>query len=127
MKALIGGLAGAASAKMSFTEHVNTARHIYNQGLTYLAATPETQQVSQEPIKLDGVACQYWYDNAWYNLQDFDNSGDFFMSTHADGKQYAAYDFCSLLSDLSSAKDICSDSNELKAFATIANYNNQAD
>ena len=83
--------------------------------------------VSQEPIKLDGVACQYWYDNAWYNLQDFDNSGDFFMSTHADGKQYAAYDFCSLLSDLSSAKDICSDSNELKAFATIANYNNQAD
>ena len=44
MKALIGGLAGAASAKMSFTEHVTTAKHLYNHGLTYLASAPEAQQ-----------------------------------------------------------------------------------
>lgn len=42
-----------------------------------LSSTPS---MPQEPLKLDGVACQYWWNNNWYNLQDFDDSTNYISS-----------------------------------------------
>ena len=87
MKAILAGLAATASAKFNLDAHLNTMQHVYNKAVLNLSSSPnmpgkwptsltsiETHQVAnlslsiEQPNKFDGVACQYWWNNSWYNF-----------------------------------------------------------
>jgi hypothetical protein len=55
----------------------------------------EANIVETEQLKSTTVPCQYWYNDQWYDLTDFDNSVAFFESSHVlSTDPFAAYNFC---------------------------------
>lgn len=119
----MAGIAATASAKMDLDAHMNTLTQVYNKAMLQLSSSPH---LPEEPQKFDGVACQYWWNNNWYNLQDFDNSVGTYFTSDTTGAgtnaQYAAYDFCKLIKDVETSANLCTDTTQIDAYSTIVNY-----
>ncbi len=51
--------------------------------------------VEPTELKSTSVPCQYWYNDQWFDLTDFDNSVAFFETKHVlSSDEFAAYNFC---------------------------------
>jgi hypothetical protein len=71
----MAGVAGVVSAKIPIEKHLTAFAQIYDQAFNKVSSNSRKAQV--EPMMFDGVACQYWWNNKWYNLQEFNKDSYF--------------------------------------------------